>query len=438
MIRTKKRRRSVELKMFFLFLVGCGLLSLLRLQSNMAHSLSVETTTTNLLQHRPPGPTCAINLYGLPRAFKALVLPALIKNVISVNPTCDYYMHFFNKTAEEGSRSGLGGKLDSAESIMRLLKDAVHTISPTSIVRFGVDTQASYQQRLVEMDVQTLTNKMFLRKKQIQQGESVDMQSVPEIYWNILQMWHSQESVWNLMEQSPRDYDYVAMLRNDVFYANPVNILEYHGASPPRAIIPGFGRYPISDRMIFGPYKAVEAWATNRSGRADEVGKYSVGPDKKNDWPPLSASSVIPPDGKRKMMSDEIYLRRFIFPHIRNRGYVIVEHPSICFFRARAEETLWVSDCFNEASTSVMSSILGVPETDIPVNMTKGDILASVRKLRGLVEGILGRPCGKIRNPGVSGRFYQLFCNSTMRKKSILRRAWGTIRRQVQRFFGIR
>ena len=63
-------------------------------------------------------------------------------------------------------------------------------------------------------------------------------------------------------------YDRVAMLRSDVFYVTPFDMFETYGRLPnSTAVVPGFGRRPVSDRMIVGPPKAVEIWATQRFAR---------------------------------------------------------------------------------------------------------------------------------------------------------------------------
>jgi len=57
---------------------------------------------------------CAIALYGLPRAFKSLVLPSLIQNVIIPNEEykCDYFVQFHKLERERSGRSGAGGILN--------------------------------------------------------------------------------------------------------------------------------------------------------------------------------------------------------------------------------------------------------------------------------------------------------------------------------------
>ena len=66
---------------------------------------------------------CAINFFGLPRAFESLVLPSIVKNVIKPNAGCDYYIHYYHKTEEAAGRSGQGGAINPTEIL--LLEDAV-------------------------------------------------------------------------------------------------------------------------------------------------------------------------------------------------------------------------------------------------------------------------------------------------------------------------
>ncbi|KAI2495535.1 hypothetical protein MHU86_18980 [Fragilaria crotonensis] len=72
---------------------------------------------------------CALNFFGLPRAFKRLVLPSMIANIIipNIQYDCDYFVHFYNITYEPPSRSGKGGHITPED--VYLLRDAVHTIA---------------------------------------------------------------------------------------------------------------------------------------------------------------------------------------------------------------------------------------------------------------------------------------------------------------------
>lgn len=336
-------------------------------------------------------------------------------------------MHFFHQRVEGQTRSGTGGKLDSAETITALFQEAVKSINPRAAVHIYFDTEATYKQKLAAMNIQELGNQMFLRKSELERNESVDLKTLPDVFYNILKMWSSQESVWNLMKQrGNQSYEYVAMLRNDVFYASPVNILDRHGApGRPKVAIPAFGKMPLSDRMIYGPHDAVEIWAMNRSDLANNDTR-----------PPLGRGGDRWKDGKLDMSSDEIYMQRFIIPRMEERGFEIVEHPSVCFFRARAEETVWVSDCFHYASPSVKSYMLGVAKKDLPKE-SKSFALNASQQMRPLVEGILGRPCGKIRPVKLRNDFFALFCPSKMRRKSALQRVWRSFIRRMRKWTGL-
>lgn len=60
---------------------------------------------------------CAIGFWGLPRAFKSLVLPTLVENVLKPNAAyhCDVFVHYHYLEQEAPSRSGHGGKLNPME-----------------------------------------------------------------------------------------------------------------------------------------------------------------------------------------------------------------------------------------------------------------------------------------------------------------------------------
>jgi hypothetical protein len=59
-------------------------------QASIQEVLQVASTTTTPKVEAPD--RCAINLFGLPRAFRSLTLPSLIKNVIELNADCDYFV----------------------------------------------------------------------------------------------------------------------------------------------------------------------------------------------------------------------------------------------------------------------------------------------------------------------------------------------------------
>ena len=369
-----------------------------------SRKLGLSPTTVNVLARDgnaviqyvvPSGRSCAINLYGLPRAFKSLVVPSLLKNIIAQNPTCDYFMHFYNKEQEGKSRSGQGGKLDSPETVKRALTEAVLQVNPEAIVRFDIDTDSTFQvkrRNIIEQVAKTKFTFNGTRQHLYIRGGKLPQETV-----NVLKMWHSQEAVWNLMKKeahkNKHDYDYVAMLRNDVFFMTPINILD---TSPflslanqtwAMAVVPGFGRFPVSDRMIYGPYSAVEPWASGRFVRLEEGAKL--------------IQQMGPPPDLRPIIHSETFVSDIIFPQLEERGFFVVHHPTACFFRARADGTLWTSDCFKKSLPSIVRNLVGDGFNSVE---------KSYPRVKRLVEDILERKCGKLLAPKPRDGTWQMNC----------------------------
>lgn len=331
-----------------------------------------------------PTRTCAINLYGLPRAFESLALPALIKNVIRPNAIngCDYFVHYYYLTEEMPGRSGDGGRINPNEVVK--LKQAVQEFSPKSVIQFRYDKEQAfwdqYQPLIEKIRASNDTDGKFLyfpwRSPSYVYPITTD---------NIVKMWHSVQSAWSLMTLyetlTTRKFDRVAMLRLDVVYITPINVFQVNrrevGKNEKVALIPGFGRHPVSDRLIIGPREAIEIWASQRFDRLEEHVKFVH--EKHPGWG----------------MHSEMFLHWTIFPAIRDTGTSIVEDDSLCFFRARADESVWVSDCGGKpeyAKTSILKNLGG----------DKVEVLESVlgRKCRGEAQNLswsfvaLGCPAG--------------------------------------------
>jgi len=273
---------------------------------------------------KPPPPDdnyptgeCAINLYGLPRKFKDNVLPSLRHNVISVNRRyrCDYFVHYFdvefeesesladageiNKDTKTYARGGNAGGALHPEEIF-LLREAV---GGGSLVQFTTDTNeefATQRKDYIDEIVFGTNGDQASNPYFVQEPSYTDRSLL-----NILKMWHSQDRVWNLMNQNGAGrfkYKRVAMLRLDVIYTQPIDVykipteevpddynqeylddlrmyrrtkkkIDYfynYGTNdqPQHCVVPGFKSFPVNDRYFAGPYEAVEIWARDRFARA--------------------------------------------------------------------------------------------------------------------------------------------------------------------------
>jgi len=118
--------------------------------------------------------------------------------------------------------------------------------------------------------------------------------------------------------------------------------------------------------MIYGPAHAVEIWASHRFKLLDKHVKWVL----KND----------PGWG----LHSEKFVKYTLFSAIRSGGFKIQEHDTICFFRARSDETVLLLDCDRNSKKSILNHL--------PTNKKE------------LVEGVIGRKCGgrvRIKNKTV-------------------------------------
>jgi hypothetical protein len=63
---------------------------------------------------------CALCFFGLPRAYKDMVLPSIVKNILIPNAhhNCDIYVHFYHQYEEKSGRKNRGGKVDPNEILL--------------------------------------------------------------------------------------------------------------------------------------------------------------------------------------------------------------------------------------------------------------------------------------------------------------------------------
>lgn len=312
---------------------------LLGLQCHLSWSVSRATNTNTSNTNSTP---CALLFFGLPRAFASLVLPSIRQNILSHNPHCHVYVHFYQQSTEAAGRSGQGGILRPDEIyLLQQYSSTVSHIQAEPETLFWTQYETLLQRIQHTMQPETGRPLYFPWKAKTYNEQTIV---------NIIKMWHSIQSVWTLMEQTAQQqgyvYDSVALLRSDVVYLTPLRLTEY--ANTRRVVIPGFGKYPVSDRLVYGPYEAVRIWATERFPRLDEHVQFMAQHDP--GWG----------------MHEERFLHYTIFPAIRqalHNEQAIYEHPAMCFLRARADQSVWISDCTaGEALPSIAASVGNVTQ----------------------------------------------------------------------------
>ena len=181
---------------------------------------------------------CAINLYGLPRSFKDLVLPSLIQNVLRPNARyrCDYFVHYHDRQSPEPpGRDGRGPSQamspPDAPDDVRFIEKHVHRIDQAwhgtnerrepIRVQFAKDTDESFWRARGDW-IDTIKTARRRRSKSQSpvdhhQNNNNDnshshstlapLRYLPtnhfdftnETIENIVKMWHGQQAVWDLM-----------------------------------------------------------------------------------------------------------------------------------------------------------------------------------------------------------------------------------------------
>jgi hypothetical protein len=349
---------------------------------------------------------CAINFWGLPRAFSQVVLPSIVENVIKVNAPykCDYFIHYNSITEEAAGRSGRGGTVNATEIL--LLEREVKMVHNEAIVQFESTTNDEFLSIYGDLlNMLRTTMDPVTKKYKYYPWKSLTYE-YPTTMDNIIRMWHTIQSAFQLMDEygqsqqtSQPYYHRVAMLRSDVFYLTPVDIYSLDDRSPPDvtpsllqqewleetrrrqeqqrakdggktdttsvvdliprpmeslyrnltesavwqdvnneySVLPAFGKYPVSDRMIYGPYEAVKLWSSQRFSR-------------------LENHAAMSPPGL--VLHSEKFVNRTILAAIQTELKVrVVEHPTVCFLRARPDQSIWMNDCEIGAELSKKSSV---------------------------------------------------------------------------------
>lgn len=376
-------------------------------------SLQHGNTLNNQKSHKPkvriPTGECAINLYGLPRSFKHHVLPSLLRNVVNKNKRyhCDYFVHFFNVQEEETKaktyvdengetvsntkrsstydRAGNNGGAVHPKDVY-LLEEAVRsTYKDTGYIptiRFLSDTDTDFETQRKDYIAEIVHNKQDVNPYFVKSPSFTDRALL-----NILKMWHSQDRVWNLMDNSTSDskkYKRVAMLRLDVIYTYPIDIymvpkemdafaqglahaarrdigsdgkeveyfFDYEDRERDYAVIPGFKAYPVNDRYFAGSFEATKIWAKDRFARAKEhvtnvlpVLEYARIESKKHHEkdPNIFLNTKMTDYG----LHDEIFVGHTILPAIKELAHppvdIIVDR-ELYFVRVRADGAILLKD----------------------------------------------------------------------------------------------
>ncbi|KAL3943710.1 MAG: hypothetical protein SGBAC_002217 [Bacillariaceae sp.] len=317
------------------------------------------------------------------------ILDDIVKNILQPNSEyhCDIFVHYFHQTQEAVGRYNDGGTIDPNEIFH--LKPSVEKLYET----LGIAVDQQQNSRLTLLFAND-TNTTFYDKRGSdlhRYHTTLDSEGNPKYFpwktpnWqnssldNMIRQWHSIEAVFEMMnEYGTRHnivYKRVAMLRNDVCYVTPVDIMKLDGGRLDKKnayfVVPNFAKWPVNDRMIYGPYGAVRVWATQRFRLIED--RVETKPDV--GW----------------NMHSERFMKASIVPAMKNLGYMKSFSSDICFFRTRTKGMLMTSDCFQKGRI-------------------RGFIKEEKPDIKKIVEETLGRICSEIITDKENIRIQYMYC----------------------------
>mmetsp|Transcript_22280 Transcript_22280/g.55032 ORF Transcript_22280/g.55032 Transcript_22280/m.55032 type:complete len:491 (-) Transcript_22280:448-1920(-) len=315
-----------------------------------ATAISDHTTITTISDDLQ----CAICFFGLPRSYKELVLPSIVKHVLEPNAkyNCDIFVHFYARNKELKGRLNPGGEMDPKEiyalegavqQVMAATNSTKSSSSSSPAIIFSNDTERTF------FDLRRKQIDKYLKTKDKTNGKKLYFPWKQKTWKrsslvNLIRQWHSIETVFGLMEHymttvKKKNYTRVAMLRNDAMYLSPIDILKLDNDNGDKNdqqhnvddvnnehfVIAPFANYPVNDRMIYGPYEAIKIWATQRFNLVEQRAQ-----NKAN---------------RGMVMHSETFMQQSILPAMEDLGYKQHVHPGLCFIRTRPDSKALYNDC---------------------------------------------------------------------------------------------
>ncbi|KAL3927494.1 MAG: hypothetical protein SGBAC_013065, partial [Bacillariaceae sp.] len=299
---------------------------------------------------------------GLPRSYANVVLKKKEKHILKPNAhhLCDIFVHYFHQTNEAAGRYNNGGDINPdeilrlQESVEQLYRTTLNSTTSTMNMNMNMNTTStSTATAKLTILFANDTNEAFFEKQSanLHKYHTTLDRKGHQVYFpwrsnwsnssldNMIRQWHSIEGVFDMMSRYQKqhrniEYTRVAMLRNDVVYLTPIDIMKMDNGTldinNEYYVIPNFAKYPMSDRMIYGPYNAVQVWAKQRFQLVEQ----RIQTQQDFGW----------------KMHSERFMNSTVLPAIQALGYQRNLNRDICFFRARTGQMLMASDCFMAGS----------------------------------------------------------------------------------------
>ena len=188
-------------------------------------------------------PSCALLFYGLVKQFAHVVLPSIRENILAYNPSCDVYAHTYNLTSISSPRN--------SENDCPVLVEEVYSLTSNVVM----DTISDFEHKR--------PNHKSFRKYH----PPDDNWEYPSSIDNLIKAWHSENSVWDLMEASGNKYDRVGIFRLDTRFPHPISV---NDGRPGVACSHRLAWGGLCDRAFYGNYDVVKQYASEKFARAHE------------------------------------------------------------------------------------------------------------------------------------------------------------------------
>jgi len=262
---------------------------------------------------------CALLFFGLVKDFKDLALPAIHRNIIDPNPSCDVFLHTYDidKVPENKRNKEVSGA--------RIYPSDAYLLTPNVII----ESTKSFDQKRGDFLNQTRKYHHGVWGKCCLSHD------------NMIKQWHSIDAVWKKMRQHEEKllhqtysntheallahkgdnhyYQQIGLFRSDVYHVNKIDIFNSN------ATIANFGHYNgYNDRLFYGSYDNAAIWA-NRFGFSSIFEEKYIKSRKK---------------GQRGSYHSETFVKQLMTHH-----NISIDMQDICVWRIRNGKRLQVTDC---------------------------------------------------------------------------------------------
>ena len=205
----------------------------------------------------------------------SVALPSLIQHFLLPNARhgCDVFLKTHAETEAEAAAdaAGLAALRDAAAAL------AAHAGRPSpAVVLLPAETEGEFESKYGDLVARHCTASDPGTGKPLYFPWADRARALCADLRDVIQDWDAVQATWDALvkrgeEQGGTGYGRVGLLRLDAFYARPLDVFQLdkdsYDYATRYAVIPGFDKCPVNDRLVYGPAAAVKIWAAKRFQR---------------------------------------------------------------------------------------------------------------------------------------------------------------------------